>query len=115
MRHAFRLVMASIVASAATVAQASAGEWGCCAARKTYVVSQYIDVGPYPRIWRGLSNGHLVNQGQFDTDDATIPARLYHHGFVPGDQGHFFGVQSRFYPYYGYGVYWLPASPMIGR
>jgi hypothetical protein len=115
MRHAFRLVMASIVASAATIAQASAGEWGCCAARKTYVVSQYIDVGPYPRIWRGLSNGHLVNQGQFDTDDATIPARLYHQGYVPGDLGYVFGVQSRFYPYYGYGFYWLPASPIIGR
>lgn len=129
MRQTLQLVMASMVATAAAVDQVSAEEWGWSAvsypagqvrtvrptynyARPTVTVHPHTVIQPNyivrssPGIWPVLSNGHLANQGQFDTDDATIPVQLY-------DRGYVHGVRSRFYPYYGYGSYWLPASPRL--
>jgi hypothetical protein len=105
MRQAFRLALAGIVATALTAGQVRAGEWGWSG--DPYPIGYYVQPVYRSALQPVQIRCHvveLVNQGQFYSDEATIPVWSCERGTV-------YEVRVRTYPCCGHGAYWLTSFP----
>lgn len=105
MRQALRFALAGIVATALTAGNVRAGEWRW--SEGSYAVGYYAQPAYRYAPQTVQLRCHivdLVNEGQFYSDEATIPVWSC-------DRGTVYEVRVRTYPCCGHGAVWLVPAP----